>query len=251
MKACIVLPTYNERENIGELLKALLRVFQKIKGFNMHILVVDDNSPDGTASIVRKFSKKHKNIHLLTGEKKGLGVAYMRGFRYAINKLKVDVIFQMDADLSHDPNLFPKFLKEIQNGYDVVIGSRYINGGGTPDWSLSRKVMSKGANTLTKIATGITNIHDFTSGYRAIRASYLKKIDFNIQNLKGYAFLVELLYELHRNGAKIKEIPLVFHDRIYGKTKLGIRDAMEFFFYSLKLFSKRTNFKRNPCLTLL
>ena len=174
MKACIVLPTYNERENIGELLKALLRVFQKIKGFNMHILVVDDNSPDGTASIVRKFSKKHKNIHLIMGEKKGLGVAYIRGFNYAINKLRTDVTFQMDADLSHVPNLIPRFLNEIKNGYDVIIGGRYIEGGGTPDWSLNRKLLSKGANTLAKLATGIANVHDFTSGYRAIRVSYLK-----------------------------------------------------------------------------
>ena len=111
-----------------------------------------------------------------------------------------------------------------------------------PDWSLSRKIISRGANTFAKLSTGITNVHDFTSGYRAIRSSYLRKIDFNIQNLKGYAFLVELLYELRQKGTKIKEIPLIFHDREYGKTKLGVKDALEFLFYSLRLFFRKNKF---------
>ncbi|HIH17832.1 MAG TPA: polyprenol monophosphomannose synthase [Nanoarchaeota archaeon] len=242
MKVCIVLPTYNEKECIEPLLKSILTISGRLSGFDTHILVVDDNSPDGTADVVRWYIKKYKNVHLLAGEKNGLGVAYVRGFNYAINKLKADVLFQMDADLSHNPHLIPKFLQEIKNGYDVVVGSRYIKGGGMPDWSLSRKIISTCANTFARLSTRITNVHDFTSGYRAIRTNYLKKINFNIQNLRGYAFLVELLYQLHLNGARIKEIPLVFKDRKHGRTKLGVKDALEFFSYSLGLFFRKNKF---------
>ncbi len=234
MKAVVVLPTYNERENIKIIIPELQKVFKKIK-YDMHILIVDDNSPDGTQKEVKKFQKKYKNIHLITGDKKGLGVAYLRGFDYAINELKADVLQMMDADLSHPPDLLPRFMKEIEKGNDIVIGSRYIKGGDTPDWGLMRKVISFGGNFFARIVAGLYKIHDCTSGYRAIRSSVYKKINKENLHTKGYAFMSTLLYELFSVGAKPKEIPLVFYDRKHGETKLRTKDLVEFFINAFRL----------------
>jgi dolichol-phosphate mannosyltransferase len=232
MKACIILPTYNERENISRLIPALLDVFKSIRDWDMRILVVDDNSPDGTASVVKEFAKKHKNIHLLIGQKKGLGAAYVRGFKLVIDK--IDVVIMMDADFSHNPEKIPEFLKQIEKGYDFVIGSRYIKGGATPDWSLIRKIISGGGNFFARVVVGLRP-HDCTSGYRAIRTSFLKKVDFKNIGTRGYAFQATLLYELSEIGARIKEIPVVFYDRKVGKTKLGKKDIIEFLFNAFRL----------------
>ena len=235
MKTVIVLPTYNEKDNITELVTLLQNEFKKIKKHEMHILVADDNSPDGTANVVKLMQKKYKNLHLLIGEKKGLGVAYIRGFDYAINKLGAKVVFSMDADLQHPPSMIPQFMKEIDSGQDLVIGSRYIKGGGTPDWGLKRKIISKGGNFFARLVGGMYKIHDCTSGYRAIRVSVYKKIDTKALATRGYAFLSTLLYELLSAGAKFKEIPLVFRDRQKGQTKMRTKDMVEFFFNSFRL----------------
>jgi len=160
MKGCIVLPTYNERENIGKLLENLLEIFKNIKDFDMHILVVDDNSPDRTQEIVKKFLD-NKKVFLITGDKKGLGTAYVRGFNYAVNELKADVIFEMDADFSHKPRDIPRFLEEIRNGNDFVIGSRYVPGGGIPEnWGIHRKFLSLMGNLTTRLILGNFKIKD-------------------------------------------------------------------------------------------
>jgi len=239
MKAVIVLPTYNERENIKILIPKLQKEFKKIK-HNMNILVVDDSSPDKTADEVKKLQKKYKNLYLLNGQKQGLGVAYLRGFKHVINKLKADVMFMMDSDLSHPPELVSKFMLEIDKGYDIVIGSRYIKGGATPDWSLRRKIVSRGGNFFARVVGGLYKIHDCTTGFRAIRVSAFKKINLNHLHTRGYAFLSTLLYEMIATGSTTKEIPLIFRDRKYGETKLSKRDMIEFFLNAFRLRLKST-----------
>ena len=238
-KACIILPTYNEKDNIGKLLDQLILVFKKVQNYDMRILVIDDKSPDGTGLIVEKYMKKHKNIHILYGNKQGLGAAYIRGFRLAMNKYSV--IFCMDADLQHPPNMIPDFLSEIDNGFDFVIGSRYVTGGATPDWNLKRKIISRTGNFFARVVAGMFSVHDCTSGYRAIRTSILKKIDYKYLATRGYAFMSTSLYECMEKGAKVKEIPLVFYDRKFGSTKLQRKDMIEFFLNAARLRLKTGN----------
>tara|TARA_Y100000034_G_scaffold133312_1_gene198439 strand:- start:405 stop:1121 length:717 start_codon:yes stop_codon:yes gene_type:complete len=238
MKACIIIPTYNEKENIGGLLEELLEGFKKIKNFDMSILVVDDNSPDGTQEIVKKYLDS-KQIFMLTGEKNGLGSAYIKGFNYVLDKLKADVLFEMDADFSHKPEDVPKFLKEIENGYDFVIGSRYISGGEIPDWGFIRKSISSGGNFFARIVAGLYTVHDCTSGFRAIRTDLIKQIKLDKLEVEGYAFQMNLLHNAIKLGAKIKEIPIVFNDRNLGTSKMRLKDLREFFFNSFKLRFKK------------
>jgi len=233
-KACIIIPTYNERENLKKLIPSLMDVSKNIKNYKTHITVCDDNSPDGTAQLVTDLAKEHKNLHILLGPKHGLGVAYQRGFRYAMQH-NFDVIVMMDADLSHPPSLLPRMLAEIDKGYDFVIGSRYIPGGATPDWSLRRRLISFTGNFFARIVGGMYSVHDCTSGYRALRVDKLRKINFRDLATRGYAFMTTLLYEMYMSGAKIKEVPLIFYDRKIGQTKLKPRDMVEFFINSFRL----------------
>ncbi|MBN2566865.1 glycosyltransferase family 2 protein [Candidatus Woesearchaeota archaeon] len=234
-QAIIVLPTYNEADNIGKLLPRLVSIAEELTQYDMHILVVDDTSPDGTAGIVRKHMKRSRRIHLLMGEKQGLGMAYIRGFKHAIRELKADVLFEMDADFSHDPKYLTQFLEALDDGKDFVIGSRYILGGAVPDWGLSRKAISAGGNFFARIVAGLYSVHDCTSGYRCIRAALIKRIDLDALNARGYAFQMNLLFEAHRLGARIGEIPIVFYDRKVGKSKISKDDIMEFFSNSFRL----------------
>ncbi len=235
MKTVIILPTYNERDNIEILIPKLEAVIKKIENHDIEILVVDDNSPDNTAEAVKILQNKFGNIHLTQGEKKGLGLAYLRGFDYAIDKLEAEVLFMMDADLSHPPELIPEFLKAVDEGYDVVVGSRYIKGGATPDWNFKRRLISKVGNSFARIIAGMYRVHDCTSGYRAIRVSVLRKINRKHLHTRGYAFISTLLYELFSVGAKLKEIPLQFYDRKFGHTKLKSKDMLEFFLNAFRL----------------
>lgn len=231
MKVCIILPTYNERANIPVLFDQLLVEFTVLEHLfqaQMHILVVDDNSPDGTADIVNDYKHRYPQvIDLVTGAKQGLGMAYIRGFRYALDK-GYDVLFEMDADLSHDPSYLRDFLQAITNGGDFIIGSRYIPGGGIKDWGLFRKTISVGGNFFARVVAGMYPIHDCTSGYRAIRADLLQRIHFETLDAKGYAFQMNLLASVLKVNAKIIEIPIVFVDRQHGKSKLGAKDFTEF-----------------------
>jgi dolichol-phosphate mannosyltransferase len=231
MRTVVILPTYNERENIRILIPGIQQVIPK----NTKILVVDDRSPDGTGREVRDLQKTHKNLHLLEGNKQGLGEAYLRGFDYATKKLDADIIIMMDADLSHPPKLIPKLIQGINEGNDVVIGSRYIKGGGTPDWNLKRKAISRFGNLFGRYMAGFYKLNDITSGFRAIRVSAFEKINKNNLHTRGYAFLTTLLHELIQTGAKTKEIPLIFYDRKHGKTKLQTKDMAEFFFNAVRL----------------
>ena len=227
-KICFVLPTYNEEENIENIIQQILKEEKNQSKHTFSILVVDDNSTDETQTIVQRYISLNSKIHLVTGQKKGLGDAYKRGFKFALNDLKADVIFQMDSDGQHDASLIPDFVSYIEEGKDVVIGSRFIDGGTTPDFSFSRLLMSKVGNLLVRYVGGITQVKDCTSGYRAIRASYLKELDFSYLSTRGYSFQSSLICDLAWRGADISEIPIEFSSRQGGDSKLALRDQIEF-----------------------
>ena len=227
-KICFVLPTYNEEENIENIIKQILEQEVHQNAHTFSILVVDDNSSDDTQSIVKRLISINQNIHLISGQKKGLGDAYKRGFAFALDDLNADLIFQMDSDGQHDPSLIPTFISSIEEGKDVIIGSRFADGGTTPDFSFSRLFMSKVGNLLVRYVGGITQVRDCTSGYRAIRASYLKELDFSYLSTRGYSFQSSLICDLAWRGADIFEIPIEFSSRKGGDSKLAFRDQIEF-----------------------
>ncbi len=224
MRAVIVLPTYNERDNIEPYLRAVRAVS------DADVLVVDDNSPDGTADLVRELGSELGGIEVLQREaKSGLGSAYRAGFDKVLGAAGDDayhVVISMDADLSHDPAVLPEMLTLIDEGADTVIGSRYVRGGGTTDWPVRRQLLSKWGNAYTRRLLRLAP-HDCTSGYRAYRASALAAIDPSNTSAEGYAFLTELVRRLTRHGYRIVEIPIVFRDRTRGKSKMSGRIIVE------------------------
>ncbi len=225
-KATVVVPTYNEAENIRFLLKEISRVSENLRGYELNVLVVDDNSPDGTAKLVKESGIG--NVHLLKRERKeGLGRAYIDGFDYAIRVLGSEIIIEMDADFSHDPGDLPRFLAELGDGFDLVLGSRHIAGGSIPEWGFHRRLISYAGNLLAREVLGF-DVSDCTSGYRAISSSLLGEINLREINVKGYAFQLSLLHSAVVHKAKIKEIPIVFRRRRAGKSKLGLGDISEF-----------------------
>ncbi len=228
MKIVVILPTYNERENIVLLVRALQEQFRRTT-HDMHILVVDDNSPDGTADAVRSESPAWQNLHLITGSKQGLGAAYIRGMNHAINELQADAVMEMDADFSHKPGDVPRLIAALDEGADFVIGSRYVPGGKIPDdWSFLRRMNSKWGNVFARYVAGMYSVKDCTAGFRAIRAPLINKIDPDTLKVKGYAFQISLLHEAILNHAVVREIPVEFVDRTRGETKLGLSDIVEF-----------------------
>jgi dolichol-phosphate mannosyltransferase len=228
MKVVVIVPTYNERLNIGALLTALHEQFQKML-HDMHILVVDDHSPDGTAKVVQEFQAQYSNVHLIEGEKAGLGAAYIRGMRHAMQHLHAEVVFEMDADFSHKPEDVQRLMAEIDAGADFVIGSRYVPGGSIPeDWRLLRKLNSRVGNAVARYVTGMSRIRDCTAGFRAMRTSLLRRIHLENLRVQGYAFQVALLHAAVVERARIKEIPVDFTDRQQGESKLGLSDIIEF-----------------------
>ena len=217
-----MIPTYNERENIEKIIKEVLR-----QSPDIHVLVVDDNSPDGTWEVVEKIKKKEKRVDLIKRpEKMGLGTAYVEGFKYAL-KNGYDVVFEMDADFSHDPNDIPRILQEL-NGYDMVIGSRYCNGVSVVNWPMSRLLLSYFANLFARKVTGVP-IRDLTSGFKAIRRRVLEKLNLSEIRSDGYGFQIEIHVRAYRKGFKIKEIPIIFVDRRSGHSKMSRRIVWEAF----------------------
>lgn len=232
MNVAIVLPTYNEKENITRMLTALSSEFAKIEKstiFKMQVLVVDDKSPDGTGKIVESIIKKNKRVSMISGNKNGLGNAYIRGFHYAMNNLKVDVVMEMDADFSHNPKDIKRLLSPLAKGYDFVIGSRYIENGSIPaDWSFMRKMNSRFGNIFARYVAGIYHIHDCTAGFRAIKTSLLEQMSLDQLKVEGYSFQMNLLHRALQRDAKIKEVPVDFIDRQYGESKISTSDIIEF-----------------------
>jgi len=234
-KAIIIIPTYNEADNIGQIIDKLEDNFSKIKNWKMEILVVDDSSPDGTGKIVKQKSKEFQGVHLFVNkDKKGLGAAYVKGFQYAIDKLDADVVFEFDADGSHKPEYITGMLKEIDKGADVVVGSRYIPGGSMPkDWGLNRKLVSYFGNLIARSVLLTFQYRDMTSGFRATRTEFLKKIDLNNLLSKQFAYKIHLYYALHKKGAKIVEYPIEFVDRSKGRSKFpknNVKDSLRVVF---------------------
>lgn len=241
MKIVIIIPTYNEAENIERLIKVIQESSKKFSQHKTHILVVDDNSPDGTGKLVRKLKARYDNISLLSGEKRGLGQAYLRGMDYAVNILKADVMFEIDADFQHDPFTLPDFIKKIDQGYDFVIGSRYIKGGSIPlNWGLTRKILSKVGNFFIRIGLLTFSIRDWTSGYRAIQSWVYKKAKRNLTNFNGYTFQVAFLYQALKQKAKVTEIPIHFGERKYGKSKIGSEYVKNLLIYLTRTRIKET-----------
>lgn len=227
-KVVLIMPTYNERDNIGNMIDALQVQFRHML-YDTHILVVDDSSPDGTADVVRKKQGTYSNLHLLTGQKAGLGAAYIRGMIHAMDKLNADVVFEMDADFSHKPEDVRRLMTALDEGADFVIGSRYVKGGSIPkEWGLLRRMNSLGGNIVARYIAGIYKVRDCTAGFRAIRTTLLKKVAFNDLRVQGYAFQVALLHKAVSLGAIIKEVPVDFVDRTEGESKLGVSDIVEF-----------------------
>lgn len=228
MKAIIILPTYNEKDNIEKIVTTLEEeVFPQIKKWEVGILVADDTSPDGTADIVKRLMKKYKTLHLLIGPKQGLGAAYIRAMDYAIKELGADVVFEMDADGQHEPQKIPHFLQKIDEGYDMVIGSRYSGGGSIPQtWGLKRRIYSTGANLLVKIVLGRWNIHDWTGGYRAIKKEIFLKEHKELTATLGYTFQISFLHKAVRDGFKVAEVPFLFLDRTKGDSKIAPKEYM-------------------------
>lgn len=232
MKVSIVLPTYNEKENIQQLIPLIFKIFDdnRIDG---NLIMVDDNSSDGTLQIVAGLQKKYQISLIERSVKMGIGSAYIAGFKKALLG-KPEVIFEMDADLSHNPKLIPGFLLEISQGYDMVIGSRRIEGGRIIGWNWTRKLISFGGNLAGKYIAGI-DINDLTSGFRAYKKEVLERIDFNSIKARGYAFQLEILARCIKKQFRIKEIPIVFCDRKTGKSKLSNKDIIEFFLTCFKV----------------
>ena len=214
MKTLVISPTYNERKNIQLLV-------EKVLGPNpeFHLLIVDDNSPDGTGEIVKNLQKSYSNLYLeVRPGKAGLGTAYLFGFKWALER-DYDAIVQMDADLSHDPNDVPRLVAELTDN-DLVIGSRYIDGVSVVNWPIRRLILSYGANMYSRIITGMP-INDGTGGFKAWRRSLLEKIDLDDVRSQGYSFQIEMNFRAWRKGAHIKEEPIIFHDRTIGQSKMS------------------------------
>ena len=227
-KATIVLPTYNEAGNIVKVIEEIMALQGKIKPWQLAILVVDDNSPDQTAKLVAKLQSKYANLFLLQGKKQGLGKAYVRGFEFAITKLKAEIVFEMDADLSHPVSLIPKMLEKIDRGADFVIGSRYIKGGSIPkDWGLHRKIFSVCANLIVTLGFMNFKVRDWTSGYRAIKTGFISQILPEMGQYNGYVFQIALLDKAIKHNLNIANVPLKFKDRKKGVSKIN---AIEFIF---------------------
>jgi dolichol-phosphate mannosyltransferase len=221
MKAVVILPTYNERENIIILLDRLSEAAKKIKNHTIKYLVVDDNSPDGTQDVVIKYAKTHANVYLIKGVKQGLGMALLRGMEFATHTLKADIIVQMDADLSHDPSRMPELIGALDKGYDFSVGSRYIKGGSIPDnWGIHRKIFSICSNLIVRYGLGYPKIRDWTGGYRAYKSEYYQKSAAKMAKYSGYVFQIAFLHQSILAGAKVGEVPIQFVDRKFGKTKI-------------------------------
>ncbi len=228
MNIIVIIPTYNEVENIESLISKVLSVYPGI-----NVLVVDDNSPDGTASIVKKIMETEPRVHLIQRKGKlGLGTAYIEGFKFALAN-GFDAIFEMDADFSHNPEDIPRFIETLQDA-DLVIGSRYLTGVNVINWPLQRLILSYFANLYTRIITGMP-VRDATGGFKCFRAEALKQINLDKIKTNGYGFQIEMNFRMWAKGFRIKEIPIIFVDRRNGVSKMNKKIIIEAIFLVWKL----------------
>lgn len=241
MKALIILPTYNEIENLRPLVQEILA-----RG-PFDVLVVDDNSPDGTGDLADQLSAEHKGrvFALHRKQKEGLGRAYVEGFDWGLER-GYDVLFEMDADFSHNPAHLSQFMREIEGGADLVLGSRNIKGGGTRNWSFLRQFISRGGSLYARLIL-FSPYHDLTSGFKAFRREVLEAVDIDGIRSNGYSFQIEVTHRAHQMGFKIMETPIIFNDRKLGTSKMNGRIVAEAMLLVWKLrFSKRPPRKPQP-----
>lgn len=221
-KTLVIIPTYNELENLFTLIPEVLS-----KDENLDILIVDDNSPDGTGDYVQSEAERNDRIKLIRrGKKSGLGTAYITGFKYALVH-NYDYIFEMDADFSHNPNMIPKFLKEMKKS-DLVLGSRYKDGVNVVNWPMRRLMLSMFANIYSRVVTGLP-VRDATGGFKCFRKEVLQAINLDEVKSNGYAFQIEMTFKAWKKGFKIKEVSIIFVDRVKGTSKMSrkiVREAI-------------------------
>lgn len=234
----VVVPTYNERENLPPVAQRLMSL-----PVSLDLLVVDDNSPDGTGKLADEMAERNRSIHVLhRTEKNGLGRAYIAGFKWALER-GYEYVFEMDGDLSHNPDDIPMFLEAAKTA-DLVLGSRYINGIRIINWPLSRLMLSKGAAKYVKIVTGMP-ITDPTGGYKCFRRHALQAIDLDAINSNGYSFQIEMTHKLWRQGMKVVEVPIIFTDRFQGHSKMSGHIVSEALWMVWRLLIQN-KFRRHP-----
>jgi dolichol-phosphate mannosyltransferase len=220
---------------VDKLVNGLLRAFKQ-EGMDGNVVIVDDSSPDGTVDAVKALKNFDKKVFLIVRPgKMGLGSAYAEGYKYSLQNLSPDCVIQMDADLSHPPELVTKLAKAVEEGFDTAIGSRYVEGGGTKSWSFTRRLVSKGANVMIRMLLG-TKLKDNTSGYRAMKPEVVKAIlEYEIRS-RGYGYNAETIYLFTKLKLRVKEIPFVYETREKGQTKLSFIEIVKFFFATLRLW---------------
>lgn len=217
--AVVCLPTYNERENLVSIVEELLRVAP------VDVLIIDDNSPDGTGAVADAIAEREPRVRVMHRPgKQGLGKAYIAGFKWALER-PYKYIFEMDADFSHQPRYVPEFLRAIEH-YDVVLGSRWTDGGGTENWGALRKVISKGGSLYARTILGV-DVRDLTGGFKCFRREVLEAIDLDAVQSTGYAFQIEVTYRAIQQGFRVKEIPIIFYERTAGRSKMSSRIVAE------------------------
>lgn len=232
LKSVVVVPTYNEIQNIDALLEALLALPSRVD-----VLVVDDGSPDGTGRRVDEWVSREPRVGVIHRPKKlGLGTAYIAGFTRSLSG-GYEAVIGMDADFSHRPSYIPALIAKAEE-FDLVIGSRYVEGGGTSGWGLHRRLLSKGANVFARSMLGLP-VRDSTAGFRCYRAETLRKIDFATVLAEGYSFLVEMLFRVVRNGGRVAEIPIVFEERRHGRSKISRAEVFKAIATVLRLSRER------------
>ncbi|OGG00521.1 hypothetical protein A2Y99_03735 [Candidatus Gottesmanbacteria bacterium RBG_13_37_7] len=248
MKIVHIIPTYNEKENIGKMITELINIGKKFSAWKSEILIVDDNSPDGTGKVVLNYKIKYPHIHLITRKKEGLGKALIDGYEFAINKLHADIVVPNDADFQWNPKDFPKLVKKIEEGYDVAVGSRHIPGGKVIGWNWFRKLNHEISNSiLAWWVAGVHEVIDHAGNFKAIRVkNILDKVQLRKINNAGFSFQLHILYELSKTGAKFIEVPMVFKERRFGKSKIGfnryyIRDVIEYIKSSIQIRIERSS----------
>jgi dolichol-phosphate mannosyltransferase len=220
--AWLILPTYNEAENVGPMVRAARAQLRD----GDHILVVDDNSPDGTGAIADQLAETIDGVDVLHRPgKQGLGRAYLAGFAHAL-AAGADLVLEMDCDFSHDPGDLPRLIAAAEDGADLVLGSRYVAGGSVTDWGLLRKLLSRGGSWYARVVLNV-KVRDLTGGFKCFRRSVLEALDLNAVHADGYGFQIELTYRTIKAGFHVVEIPIVFRDRRVGESKMNARIALE------------------------
>lgn len=237
MRLVVNIPTYNEKENIEEIIKLVLSQQKKIPKIDLHVLISDSHSPDGTGDIVKKITRTNPKVHYLDVKERGLGIGIVKGHRFAIDRLKADVLAQMDGDLSHDPSTLPQMIKQIDEGYDLIIGSRLMKGGKNL-LGLHRRIFTLGASLVCRIAWGHFELTEFTNSYRVFTKKLFQRIDFSKVPWRSQTYIIQpsFLYAAMEAGAKIKELPITFEDRKKGYSKSKIYHyIIDVLFFSAKV----------------